>query len=85
MIAKQNVGQTSIEITELGLGCASLAGIFSPVTRDDAETTIKNAYDAGITYFDTAPFYGHGLSERLLGDAVRFGSDIIISSKVGRL
>jgi D-threo-aldose 1-dehydrogenase len=85
MISKQNIGQTGLNVSELGLGCASLAGIFAPVASSDARATINEAYEAGITYFDTAPFYGHGLSERLVGDCVRSKSDVVVSSKVGRL
>ena len=85
MISKQNIGQTGLRMSELGLGCASLAGIFSPVANSDARATINAAYEAGITYFDTAPFYGHGLSERLVGDGIRSKSDVVVSSKVGRL
>lgn len=85
MISKSKIAQTGLEITQLGLGCASLAGIFDPVDQGDARATIKEAQLAGINYFDTAPFYGHGLSERLVGDGIRFKSDVVVSSKVGRL
>lgn len=85
MISKQTIARTGIEVTELGLGCASLAGIFSPVAPEDARATISDALAAGITYFDTAPFYGHGLSERLVGDGIRGAPDVVVSSKAGRL
>lgn len=78
------IGPRGPEVTELGLGCASLAGIFTPVTESDAQATIRSALDAGICYFDTAPFYGHGLSEHRLGHALR-DRQAVISSKVGRL
>lgn len=85
MISKNKLGKSGLEVTKLGLGCASLAGIFNPVDQGDARATIEEAQLVGINYIDTAPFYGHGLSERLVGDGVRFKPDIIISSKVGRL
>ncbi len=47
--------------------------------------TIQSAWNSGVRYFDTAPFYGHGLSERLVGDSLREFDDRIISTKVGRL
>lgn len=85
MIAKTPVGRTGLELTELGLGAASLAGIFSAVPENDARATLRAARDAGIAYVDTAPFYGHGLSERLVGDALRGDVDYVLSTKVGRL
>lgn len=84
-IASTELGRAKLPISELGLGCASLAGIFTAVPEADARATIAAAVDAGISYFDTAPFYGHGLSERLLGDGIRDASSVVVSSKVGRL
>lgn len=82
---KQNrLGPNGPLVTELGLGCASLAGIFHPVSETQARATIDTALKAGIGYFDTAPFYGHGLSEHRVGAALR-GQDAVISTKVGRL
>lgn len=83
-IKTNRLGQNGIRVSELGLGCASLAGIFTPVSEPQAQATIEKARAAGISYFDTAPFYGHGLSEHRLGHALR-GVDAVISSKVGRL
>lgn len=77
--------RSGLAMSELGLGCASLAGIHRPVAEDDARATIVDALKSGVTYFDTAPFYGHGLSERLTGDALRGQHGMVLSSKVGRL
>ena len=80
------VGQTALSVSELGLGCASLAGVGTSVSDDDAVATLHGAIDAGISYYDTAPFYGYGRSERLLGDALRHaGKPVQLSSKAGRL
>lgn len=89
-LAKRSLTSGTLVLSELGLGCASLAGIFHPVPENEARTTISWAAEAGISYFDTAPFYGHGLSERLVGDGVRQrqagpSSPLVLSSKVGRL
>ncbi|MEL6514954.1 MAG: aldo/keto reductase [Pseudomonadota bacterium] len=84
-LSKSTLSRSGLSISQLGLGCASLAGIFRPVAEADARDTIAQALLAGITYFDTAPFYGHGLSERLTGDGVRGQPDVVLSSKVGRL
>src|SRR5690554_235 len=83
---KRRVGQTDLEVTTLGLGCASLAGIFSAVPAEQARATIAHALDLGVDYVDTAPQYGLGLSEHLVGEALRERDRRpIISTKVGRL
>lgn len=83
---KRRVGQTALEVTTLGLGGASLAGIFSAVPAEQARATVAHALDVGINYVDTAPQYGLGRSEHLVGDALRERrGEAILSSKVGRL
>lgn len=74
-------------MTRLGLGCAPLGNLFAAVGDDDARATVDAAWDAGWRLFDTAPLYGHGLSERRLGAAltVRPRDDYVLSTKVGRL
>ncbi len=70
----------------LGLGCAALGNLYAPVSEADAAATLAAAWDDGVRLFDTAPYYGHGLSERRLGDFLRAAPrpGAIISSKVGR-
>jgi D-threo-aldose 1-dehydrogenase len=76
-----------MEITPLGLGCAQLGGLFEPMAEDDALALVDAAWDLGIRYFDTAPYYGFTLSERRLGAALRTRprDAYVISTKVGRL
>lgn len=83
---KRRIGRTDLEVTTLGLGGASLAGIFTPVPADQARATVQHSLDEGITYVDTAPQYGLGLSEHLVGEIVgRANPRPVISTKVGRL
>lgn len=84
---KRKVGRTSLELTELGLGGATLAGMMgNEVSDEQARATVTAALDAGIGYYDTAPHYGDGRSEHLMGDALRYRQDgVAISTKVGRL
>ena len=84
-IEQTNLTSSGTPLSSLGLGAASLAGIFQPVAEQDARATIARALDSGIRYVDTAPFYGHGLSERLIGDGLRGRKDVVLSTKVGRL
>jgi D-threo-aldose 1-dehydrogenase len=74
-----------IQMPKLGLGCAPLGGLLNGVSSDDASAVLETALDSGVRYFDTAPYYGFGLSERRVGDAIRGRPDVILSTKVGRL
>ena len=82
---KRRVGRTALEVTTLGLGGASLAGIFSAVPAQQARDTVTHALNAGINYLDTAPQYGLGRSEHLVGDVLRERrGGVVLSTKVGR-
>ncbi len=76
-----------IKFPDLGLGCASLGNLYRAISDQQAEDVVNTAWSAGLRYFDTAPYYGLGLSERRLGDALRGRdrADLVISTKVGRL
>jgi D-threo-aldose 1-dehydrogenase len=77
---------TRLPLTGLSLGCAQLGNLYRAVTDEEAAATVEAAFDAGIRYFDTAPHYGLGLSERRLGAALagRTRDDYVVSTKVGR-
>lgn len=76
-----------VRISQLGLGAAALAGLFSSVSVAESNAVVRSALDSGITYFDTAPHYGKGTSERRLGAALAQTprESFVISTKVGRL
>src|SRR5437660_12293120 len=84
---KRRIGRTALEVTELGLGCATLGGTRIPVSRPEAEAIARAAWDAGVRYVDAAPYYGFGQAERAVGDALREEprDDWVLSTKVGRL
>ncbi len=85
--SKRRVGRTALEVTELGLGAATIAGARGTlVPPDQARAAVSAALDAGIGFFDTAPHYGFGRAEHLMGDALRFRPEpFVLSTKVGRL
>ena len=85
--ARRQIGRTGLYVTELGLGCATLGGSRIAVARQTAEAIVAAAWDAGVRYVDTAPFYGVGQAERAVGDALRERrrDDWVLSTKVGRL
>ncbi|MGW1250918.1 aldo/keto reductase [Streptomyces sp. NPDC002535] len=71
----------------LGFGTAPLGNMFRDIPDDEAAATVEAAWNQGIRYFDTAPFYGAGLSEIRLGDvlAQHPRDEFVLSTKVGRL
>lgn len=71
----------------LGLGTAPLGSMFRDVSTEEAAATVDAAWDHGIRYYDTAPFYGAGLAEIRLGDALagRPRDQYVLSTKVGRV
>ncbi len=83
----RRLGASDLHVSVLGFGGAPLGNLYKPVSDKDARDTLTAALNCGLNFFDTAPHYGAGLSERRIGDAVR-GADIkncIVSTKVGRL
>jgi len=84
---KRRIGRTSLEVTALGLGCATLGGSRVEVSHREAEAIVHAAWAAGVRYIDTAPYYGFGRAERCVGDAMRGEprDQWVLSTKVGRL
>jgi D-threo-aldose 1-dehydrogenase len=85
MTGLRQIGTTDVRVPALGFGAAAIGNLYQPVADDVAERAVQCALANGITYFDTAPHYGFGLSESRLGAALADASDLVISSKVGRL
>lgn len=81
------IGRTQITVTALGFGAAPIGNIFRPIDEETSAAMIQHAWDAGVRYFDTAPMYGHGLSELRVGHGLRWRprGEYTLSSKVGRL
>jgi D-threo-aldose 1-dehydrogenase len=78
-----------VELTlpRVGLGTAPIGGLYAPVGDDAAHATVDRAWDGGVRFFDTAPFYGLGRSEERLGRALadRPRDEFVLATKVGRL
>ena len=75
-----------IELTALGFGAAPIGNLYTPVTQAEALSAVHGAWERGVRYFDTAPYYGYGLSEERLGRALcdTARASFVLSSKVGR-
>jgi D-threo-aldose 1-dehydrogenase len=76
-----------VRVSPLGFGGAPIGNLYAPVAEADAQAALQEALERGIRYFDTAPFYGHGLSETRMGRALagRPRGSFVVSTKVGRL
>jgi D-threo-aldose 1-dehydrogenase len=81
------LGTTTLRVPQFGLGTAPLGGWPTAVPATQALTTIERAWQAGVRHFDTAPLYGHGLSEEHLGNLLPSlpRGQFVVSTKVGRL
>lgn len=80
-------GRVGFDITDMGFGAAPIGNFLRPIPEEEAGAMVERAWNAGMRYFDTAPYYGHGLSELRLGHYLRWKPrhEFIISSKVGRV
>jgi len=83
--ARRELGRTGLEVTTLGFGGAGIGNLYRELEEEHARAAVRAAFEAGVRYFDTAPYYGFGLSELRMG-AVLGGAKPppVISTKVGR-
>ncbi|MEU3570535.1 aldo/keto reductase [Kitasatospora sp. NPDC036755] len=72
---------------KLGFGTAPLGNMFRAIPDTEAAATVEAAWEQGVRYFDTAPFYGAGLSETRLGEVLsaKPRDEYVLSTKVGRV
>ena len=84
---RRTIGRTGLAVSQLGFGAAPFGNLLADVPDHATRAAVNAALAAGINYFDTAPFYGHGLSEHRLGEALRGHARerYVVSTKVGRL
>jgi D-threo-aldose 1-dehydrogenase len=81
------IGAGALSISELGFGGAPLGNMHRVLSEEEAQATVQAAWDAGLRYYDTAPFYGYGLSESRIGSVLsqQLRDSYVLSTKVGRL
>lgn len=82
---KRVLGNSGLEVSALGLGCMGLSFGYGPATdKQEAIQLIRAAYEAGVTFFDTAECYGPFTNEALLGEALEpFRNEVVIATKFG--
>jgi len=86
-LKRRKIGRTNLEVTELGLGGAPMGGFRATISEAEATALTDAAYEGGVRYFDTSPFYGYGRSELRMGAALREKprDEYVLSTKVGRV
>jgi aryl-alcohol dehydrogenase-like predicted oxidoreductase len=83
---QRSLGNTGINISEVGLGCWQFGGDFGPIADETAFNVMQAAVDNGIRFFDTADVYGAGRSESLIGEFLRGCREpVFVATKFGRL
>ncbi len=84
---KRRLGKTGLQVTEIGFGTAPLGNLYEKIDDRIAAETVAAAWDAGLRFIDTAPFYGYGLAEHRVGEFLRNQSRdaFVLSTKIGRL
>lgn len=82
----RTLGRTGVQVTQLGFGGASIGELTHVIDEDEAVGAVRAAWDHGIRYFDTAPWYGRGLSELRTGSGLRGRpkDEYVLSTKIGR-
>ncbi|KAK1418260.1 hypothetical protein QVD17_27403 [Tagetes erecta] len=84
----RSLGNTGLKISSVGFGASPLGSVFGPVSDEEAIATVREAFRLGINFFDTSPYYGGTLSEKVLGKALKAvgvpRNEYIVSTKCGR-
>ena len=70
--ARNRFGRVDLEVTAFGFGTAPVGNIFREIDERTSDAMFRTAWDAGVRYYDTAPMYGHGLSELRTGHSLRW-------------
>ena len=86
-IKRRKIGTTKLHVTQLGLGGAPMGGFRTTISDAEATALVDAAYESGVRYFDTSPYYGYGRSELRMGAALREKprDACVLSTKVGRV
>ncbi|MDF2983542.1 MAG: aldo/keto reductase [Devosia sp.] len=84
---RRRVGRTALELPVFGFGAAHLGELYAKLDEAESQATLAAAWEAGVRFYDTAPWYGRGLSEHRLGGFLRTRprTEFIVNTKVGRI
>jgi D-threo-aldose 1-dehydrogenase len=83
---RRRVGETKLQLPLYGFGSAHLGELYGKVDEGDSRATLETAWDEGVRFYDTAPWYGRGLAEHRLGGFLRTKprAEFLLTTKVGR-
>ena len=86
MIKRNVLGKTNIKVSAIGFGGAPIGDLFDKLDEQVCYDTLKVSHNSDINFFDTSPFYGHGLSEHRIGNYLKSinHNDFVLCTKVGR-
>ncbi|CAA6653504.1 unnamed protein product [Spirodela intermedia] len=88
LLERRELGSTGIKVSCVGFGASPLGNVFGPVSDDEALAAVRRAFELGINFFDTSPYYGGTVSESVLGRCLRAlgvpRSEFFVSTKCGR-
>jgi len=85
-VNKRQLGASGPVVSEAGLGCMAMSGVYGPAEEAESICTIQEAIDQGITLLDTGDFYGMGHNEMLIGRALQGRRDkVLLSVKFGAM
>ncbi|MEU4391163.1 aldo/keto reductase [Kribbella sp. NPDC023855] len=83
-LPQRQLGNSGLTVSALGLGCMGMSYAYGPVDADEAEKTLRQAFDSGVTFFDTADIYGFGHNEEFVGRVLADVRDqVTIATKFG--
>ena len=87
VLPKRKIGKTKLEVTTLGLGGAPMGGFRATISDAEAAALVETAWQDGVRYYDTSPFYGYGRSELRMGAGLREKprDEFVLSTKIGRI
>ena len=87
VLPKRKIGKTKLEVTTLGLGGAPMGGFRATISDAEAAALVETAWQDGVRYYDTSPFYGYGRSELRMGVGLREKprDEYVLSTKIGRI
>uniref|UniRef100_A0A2C9V5W5 NADP-dependent oxidoreductase domain-containing protein n=1 Tax=Manihot esculenta TaxID=3983 RepID=A0A2C9V5W5_MANES len=82
------LGNTRLKVSSVGFGASPLGRVFGPVSEEEAIASVSEAFRRGINFFDTSPYYGGTLSEKMLGKGLKAlgvpRNEYVVSTKCGR-
>ncbi len=85
IVRSRKLGKTGLDVSIVGFGASPLGNVFGDVSESEVLRSVGSALDAGVNFFDTAPYYGHTLSESRLGEALRGRRhEAVLATKCGR-